>query len=120
MGGSTVEEAMENTNVTYCGYFAQRLRCIKSKIEVSLDHSGNTLLIHVIDFLQLRKEKRAWHGPPFSINRVRVHLAVYPSGHMCQCLSYLWKLWRRTRTRTWNTMCQLLPKDSTDQRFPKN
>ena len=76
-----LEEEVKNSYDTHCRYIAQQLSCVKSRIQVSLEHSRNTLLIHVIDFLQLRKEKRAWHSPPFSIdNRVRVRLAVYPSG----------------------------------------
>ena len=39
------------------------------------------LTFRVRDFPQLRKEKKAWHSPPFSIGaKVRVRVAVYPSG----------------------------------------
>ena len=43
--------------------------------------AGDTLTFRVRDFPQLRKEKKAWHSPPFVIgDKVRVRLAVYPSG----------------------------------------
>jgi len=39
------------------------------------------LTYRVRDFPKLRKEKKVWHSPPFSIGaKVRVRLAVYPSG----------------------------------------
>ena len=60
---------------------AQSLRCMKSILQMSLDEIGDTLTFRVRGFLQLRKEKKAWHSPPFSIGtKVRVRLAVYPSG----------------------------------------
>ena len=60
---------------------AQSLSRMKSILQVSLDKIGDTLTFRVRDFPQLRKEKKAWHSFPFSIgDKVRVHLAVYPSG----------------------------------------
>ena len=42
---------------------------------------GDTLTFRVRDFPQLMKEKKEWHSPPFIIgDKVRVRLAVYPSG----------------------------------------
>ena len=59
----------------------QLLRCMKSTLERSLDEFGDTLTFRVTDFSQLRREKKPWHSPPFSIgDKVKVHLAVYPSG----------------------------------------
>ena len=60
---------------------AQSLSRMKSILQVSLDKIGDTLTFRVRDFPQLRKEKKAWHSPPFSFGaKVRAHLAVYPSG----------------------------------------
>ena len=60
---------------------AQSLRCMKSILQVNLAKIGDTLTFRVRDFPQLRKEKKAWHSPTFSISgKVRVRLAVYPSG----------------------------------------
>ena len=48
---------------------------------MSLDKIGDTLTFRVTDVFQLRKEKKAWHSPPFSVaDKIRVHLAMYPSG----------------------------------------
>ena len=60
---------------------AQSLSRMKSILQASLDKIGDALTFRVTDFPQLREEKKAWHSPPFSIaDKVRVHLAVYPSG----------------------------------------
>ena len=60
---------------------AQSLSCMKSILQVSLDKIGDTLTFRVRDFPRLRKKKKVWHSPPFSIGaKVRVRLAVYPSG----------------------------------------
>ena len=50
-------------------------------ITVGLRKIGDTLTFRVADFLQMRREKKVWYSHPFSIaNKVRVRLAVYPSG----------------------------------------
>ena len=60
---------------------AQSLSRMKSILQVSLDKIGDTLTFRVTDFSQLRKKKNAWQSPTFSISdKVRVCLAVYPSG----------------------------------------
>ena len=76
---SLEESIRRNTNTREST--AQSLRCMKSILQVSLDKIGDTLTFRVRDFSQLRKEKKAWYSPPFSIgDKVRVRLAVYPSG----------------------------------------
>ena len=53
---------------------------MKSILQVNLDEIGDTLTFQVTDFPQLKREKKAWHSSPFRIgDKVRVHLAVYPS-----------------------------------------
>ena len=47
----------------------------------SLKETEDKLMFRVADYPQLRKEKKVWHSPPFTIDgKVRVCLAVYPSG----------------------------------------
>ena len=76
---SLEESIRRNTNTPEST--AQSLSRMKSILQVSLDKIGDTLTFRVRDFPQLRKEKKAWHSFPFSIgDKVRVHLAVYPSG----------------------------------------
>ena len=61
----------------------QSLRRMKSILQGCLLNVevGDTLKFRVRDFSQLRKEKKAWHTPAFSIgDTVRVRFAVYPSG----------------------------------------
>ena len=76
----SLEESLRcNTNTREST--AQSLSCMKSILQVSLDKIGDTLTFRVRDYPQLREEKKAWHSPPFSIGaKVRVSLAVYPSG----------------------------------------
>ena len=76
---SLEESIRRNTNTPEST--AQSLSRMKSILQVSLDKIGDTLTFRVRDFPRLRKEKKAWHSPPFSIgDKVRVRLAVYPSG----------------------------------------
>ena len=65
----TTKQELQNTK--------QELRIVT----VGLSRIGDTLTFQVTDIPQLRKEKKAWHSPSFSIGaKVKVHLAVYPSG----------------------------------------
>ena len=60
---------------------AQALCHMKSIMQMNLDEIGDTLTFRVTDFPQLMKGKKGWYSPPFSIgDKVRVRLAVYPSG----------------------------------------
>ena len=60
---------------------AHSLNRMKSILQVNLDEIGDTLTFRVTDFPQLKREKKAWHSPPFRIgDKIRVHLAVYPGG----------------------------------------
>ena len=76
----SLEESLRfNTNTPEST--AQSLSRIKSILQVSLDEIGDSLTFRVRDFPQLREEKKAWHSLPFTIGaKVRVCLAVYPSG----------------------------------------
>ena len=50
-------------------------------ITVGLRKIGDTLTFRVTDFPQMRMKKKVWYSNPFSIaNKVKVQLAVYPSG----------------------------------------
>ena len=76
----SLEESIQcNTNTPEST--AQSLSRMKSILAGSLDEIGDTLTFRMKDFNQLRKEKKAWHSPPFSIaDKVRVQLSEYPSG----------------------------------------
>ena len=50
-------------------------------VAVGLSAIGATVTFRVNNFPQLRREKKAWHSLPFNItDKVKVRLAVYPSG----------------------------------------
>ena len=76
----SLEESIQH-NANTPESIAQSLCRMKSILTGSLDEIGDALTFRMRDFNQLRKEKKAWHSPPFSIgDKVRVQLAVYPSG----------------------------------------
>ena len=54
---------------------------MKSFLKPSLDYIEDTVRFYVTDFSELRKEKKVWRSPLFSIGgRIRVSLAVHPMG----------------------------------------
>ena len=59
----------------------QSLSRMKSILKPSLHYIEDTVRFYVTDFSELRKEKKVWRSPPFSIGgRIRVSLAVHPMG----------------------------------------
>ena len=59
----------------------QSLCRMKLILKPSLDDIEDTVRFYVTDFSELRKEKKVWRSPPFSIGgRIRVALVVYPTG----------------------------------------
>ena len=75
----TLEESIRHTNTPKST--AQSPSVMTSILQGSFDEIGDILTIQVCDFPQLRKVNKAWHSPMFSIgDKVRVRLAVYPSG----------------------------------------
>ena len=79
---NNLEESIRDDTLT-SESTAKSLRRMKSILKLSLDDTDDELTFHVTDFSQLRKEKKSWQSPPFSIGgemRLRVALAVHPSG----------------------------------------
>ena len=69
----------------------RELHCAKEKPHENVSYEvqrmeslcaiGDTVTFQMSDFCRLRKEKKVWHSPQFSIqDKVRVRLAVDPSG----------------------------------------
>ena len=78
---SLEESIRHNTNTPEST--AQSLSRMKSLLQGNLHEIGlgDVLTFQMTNFSQLRKEKKVWHSPPFSIgDKVRVRLAVYPNG----------------------------------------
>ena len=68
------KEQVHKTKVDFC-YDMQM------KKAAELNTIGDTLTFRIPSFSQLRREKKPWHSHSFSIvQKVQVHLAVYPSG----------------------------------------